>query len=193
MFDNIFISYAKEDVNIAKKIYDFLDANDYHPWMDKDKLLPGQNWEFEIHKALRSANFIILILSPISVQKRGYGQREFKIALDYSQDKLDDDIYIIPIKMGDCEVPNSLLKYQWTEYDDEYSMESVLKSINHQIEKYIEFERKKLGLKSEFAHIEVEHKEKITKGQSVAEIYSSVINFKDTTNKSLTELNGLIN
>lgn len=193
MFDNIFISYAKEDANIAKQVYDFFDANGYKPWMDKDKLLPGQNWELEIHKALRNANFIILILSPISVQKRGYVQREFKMALGFSQDKLEDDIYIIPIKLGNCQVPDSLLKYQWTEYDDEYSMDSVLKSINHQIEKNIDFERKKLGLISRFEYEEIEHKEKITNGKADVEIYSSVINFKDSTNNSLSELNKLIN
>lgn len=192
MFDNIFISYASEDVLIAKKIYNFLEINGYKPWMDKHKLLPGQNWDFEIQKALRNADFVIMVLSQSSVQKRGYVQREFKVAIEYTRDKLDDDIYIIPIKIGNCEVPNSLLKYQWIAFDDEPSLESLLSSIKIQVDKYIDFEKQKLGLENEMDYKEVVNEEKMKNGKSSCDIFTSTISFRDVTNKSLVEINRIL-
>ncbi len=50
----IFISYAREDLVAAKQIYAFLKQNNLTPWLDKLNLLPGQNWESEIQKAIES-------------------------------------------------------------------------------------------------------------------------------------------
>ena len=136
MFNSVFISYAKEDINFAQKVYDYLENLGFEPWLDKKKLLVGQNWKIEIDKALRKANFIVLLLSSTSVSKRGFVQREFKAALDFYQDKLEDDVFIIPLKINDCEVPNSLSSFQWIEYENDETLENVVLSIREQIKKY---------------------------------------------------------
>jgi|SRR4051794_1638276 hypothetical protein len=102
MYNKVFISYAKEDKNTAEKLYDFLTLYHYEPWLDKKKLLPGQDWNTEIRLALKRADFIVMLLSRTSVEKRGFVQREFKLALEYYEEKLDSDIYIIPCKIDDC-------------------------------------------------------------------------------------------
>ncbi|WP_324670754.1 toll/interleukin-1 receptor domain-containing protein [Hymenobacter sp. GOD-10R] len=112
MHDKVFISYAKEDYRFAESLYNFLNSNNFQPWIDKKGILPGQDWNFIIRKALREANYIILLLSDTSVQKRGYVQREFKLALEYYEEKLEDDIYLIPLKINDCQVPDRLSKFQ---------------------------------------------------------------------------------
>jgi hypothetical protein len=33
-YKNIFISYAKEDINYAEKLYDYLLSKNYNPWLD---------------------------------------------------------------------------------------------------------------------------------------------------------------
>lgn len=113
MFNNVFISYAKEDIETAEKLFNYLKSFSYDPWLDKKKLLPGQDWNTEIRLALKKADFIVLLLSKISIAKRGYVQREFKLALEYCEQKFDSDIYIIPCKIDDCEVPEKLNKFQW--------------------------------------------------------------------------------
>ncbi len=129
--NNIFISYAKEDINYAEKLYEYLLSKNYNPWLDKKKLNVGQNWEFYIQDALHKADFIILLLSKKSVNKRGYVQREFKKALYYCEEKLESDIFIIPIKIDDCEVPMNLNKFQWVEYDNN-AFDQIVKSIEIQ-------------------------------------------------------------
>jgi hypothetical protein len=137
MFKEVFISHAKEDYEVAERIYNYLEQNSYSPWLDKKKIRVGSNWDFEIKRALKESTFVILVLSSISVKKRGYVQREFKYAVEYSEKKLIDDIYIIPILIDKCEVPEHLNQFQWIEMDDDNILENVLESLNYQRQKYL--------------------------------------------------------
>lgn len=101
----VFISYAKEDREQALRYYELLESEGVAPWMDVKKLLPGQNWEAEIERALSSANLVILLLSPRSVNKRGFVQREANEAVSRLAYKLPSDIYVIPLLLEHCEVP----------------------------------------------------------------------------------------
>lgn len=132
MYNKVFISYATEDYKYANNLHQFLLQNGYKPWMDKQDILPGQNWDFQIQQALRKADFIILLLSAHSVGKRGYVQREFNQAIIYCEEKLDSDIYIIPIKIDECEIPPKLRKFQWVEYTSENAMLQILNAIDTQ-------------------------------------------------------------
>lgn len=137
MFKDVFISYAKEDIKFAKDLYDYLSEHGYSPWLDKKKLRVRSNWDYEIKKALKQSTFVILLLSSVSIKKRGYIQREFKYALEYSEDKLIDDIYIIPILLDKCQVPEQLSKFQWIEVEQDEFKKSILGSLNHQRQKYL--------------------------------------------------------
>jgi hypothetical protein len=59
----VFLSYAREDQAQVEEYYDLLLAERFKPWMDVKKILPGQNWEHEIDRALKEANVIIAWLS----------------------------------------------------------------------------------------------------------------------------------
>ncbi len=78
----MFISYAREDLETARKIYDDLKEAGLDPWMDKSDIVPGQNWKFAISQAIRESEYFIALLSSESVSKRGYVQKEFGHALD---------------------------------------------------------------------------------------------------------------
>lgn len=137
MFKDVFISHAKEDTAFAEQLYDYLSEKGFSPWLDKKKLKVGANWDYEIKKALKESTFVILLLSSISVKKRGYIQKEFKYALEYSESKLIDDIYIIPILLDKCEVPDQLSKFQWMEVGQENFRQEILTSLNYQRQKYL--------------------------------------------------------
>jgi hypothetical protein len=137
MFKEVFISHAKEDYIVAERIYGFLELNSYLPWLDKKKLRVGANWDYEIKKALKESTFVILLLSSTSVKKRGYIQKEFKYAVEYAENKLIDDIYIIPILIDKCEVPEQLNKFQWIEMNNHNILEKLLESLEFQRQKYL--------------------------------------------------------
>lgn len=155
MYDKVFISYAKEDNETAEKLFDFLTLYRYDPWLDKKKLLPGQDWNTEIKLALKKADFIVLLLSKTSIAKRGFVQREFKLALEYCEEKLETDIYIIPCKIDDCEVPEKLSKFQWAELSKPDSFELILNSLNLQRKKHEDFDRTKVAMNTSFEFNEI--------------------------------------
>ena len=147
MFDKVFISYASEDIEIAKKLFNYLNSEQFEVWLDVEKLLPGQNWDFEINLALKNSDYVIVLLSSTSVRKRGYVQKEFKQAIKYCEQRLDTDIYLIPVKIDECITPENLSFLQWVNLDNPNSFEIILNSITNQRNIYIQDEIQKIEKK----------------------------------------------
>jgi hypothetical protein len=105
---SIFISYAKEDRPKAEEVFAQLKEAGLDPWLDTHSLLPGENWKAEIERAIRRCDLFICLLSKQSASKRGILQVEIGEALAMRRQKLQDDIYIIPIRLEECDVPEVL-------------------------------------------------------------------------------------
>lgn len=192
-YDNVFISYAKEDIDVASKLYEYLKAMCFEPWLDKKELLPGQDWDYEIRKALKNTDFIILLLSKISIEKRGYVQREYKLALQYCEEKLDSDIYIIPCKIDNCEVPDKLNKYQWIElHKEQDAFYQIRNALNFQRQKYINAYNLKSIINTPLEYAESNIKLKIKEKLPQTDISISFPQFKRIDNEDLLLLNSLI-
>lgn len=133
----IFLSYANQDQGRVLPIYEFLIKNGFpNTWIDCKKLLPGQPWEFEIQKNLRKSEIVIFFLSNISVNKRGFVQKELKSALRYLDEKLNSDIYLIPIKLdSDTLIPDELSKIQYLDINETNSLNLLVKSLTEQTRK----------------------------------------------------------
>ncbi|UCF93564.1 MAG: toll/interleukin-1 receptor domain-containing protein [Desulfobacterales bacterium] len=115
----IFFSYAREDVEAVKEIYRRLSDAGFKPWMDKIDLLPGQRWQSEIPKALRGSVFVLIFFSRHSVAKRGFVQREFKLALDTLEEIPEGVIHTIPVRLDDCSIPERFSELQWVDHFDQ--------------------------------------------------------------------------
>jgi hypothetical protein len=109
----VFISYAKEDKLFAENIYRKMKRDNLKPWLDIHHLPVGVNWDNFIKETIKNSKFFILILSKNSTNKRGYIQKEIKIALEIVELLPQEDIFIIPIKIDDCIPPQVLGKFQW--------------------------------------------------------------------------------
>lgn len=98
----VFISYAREDVEVAKKIRDNLQALGIQVWIDSDSLKPGQNWKLEIEKAIHESTYFLALLSSKSLSKRGYVQKELREALNVLDEIPFSDIFLIPVRLDNC-------------------------------------------------------------------------------------------
>ena len=78
----VFLCHSKDDKHKVRDLYRRLISNGFNAWLDEEKLLPGQNWDFEIRKAIRETDIVIACLSNNSVTKAGYVQKEIRFALD---------------------------------------------------------------------------------------------------------------
>ena len=109
----VFFSYASPDRDRVIPFYDFLLSKGFSPWMDTIKLLPGQNWEFEIIKAIDSAFLIVIFISANSVNRTGYVQKELRIALNKLQERPFNHIYLVPVILDrSVSVPQQLADLQ---------------------------------------------------------------------------------
>jgi hypothetical protein len=138
----IFLSYAREDEEKVGKLYQSLSDVGFKPWMDKKDILPGEKWPSSIRRAIRDSDFFLVCLSTNSFRKRGWVQREMKQALDLWQEKLEDDIYLIPVRLEDCEAPESLCEFQWVNLFEEDGWEQLVRAIRVGMERRLsDFER----------------------------------------------------
>ena len=104
----IFLSYARPDRTHVSELFDRLASDGFSPWMDFKSILPGENWRSAIYHAIDSADFFILCLSRHSVNRRGFLQREIRTALDKLTELLDEDIYLIPVRLEPCPLPSKV-------------------------------------------------------------------------------------
>ena len=104
----VFIAYAQEDAAAAARLYqDFL-QHGYQPWLDRKKLLPGQNWPRAIEEAIEVSDFFVACFSRRACGKRGWFQSELRYALDCARRLPLEEIYIIPARLEECRVPPRL-------------------------------------------------------------------------------------
>ena len=107
-----FVCHASEDRQAAHELAERLRASGYDAWIDKDKLLPGHDWEREIRLALQAADVVIVCLSRTSIGKTGFVQKELKYALDLAQEHPEGDIFVVPARLETCAVPERLKPLQ---------------------------------------------------------------------------------
>lgn len=137
MATRVFISYAKEDKGHAEKLYDDLKLAGVETWIDYVNLIPGQRWELAIRKAISSCRYFIALLSSRSVGKRGFVQKEIRYALEIADEFPDDRVFIIPLRIDDCEPSfEGLRKLHrldlFTSYEG--SFKDLLRTLNYETE-----------------------------------------------------------
>lgn len=104
----VFIAYVQEDALLARRLYGDIAASGFNPWLDKKKLLPGQNWPRAIESAIESSDFFIPCFSRDSVSKRGTFHSELRFAIECASLLPLDETFIIPVRLNECIVPRSL-------------------------------------------------------------------------------------
>jgi hypothetical protein len=103
--DQVFISYAREDIGAARKLYNGLSSKGLNVWFDETSLLAGQKWKNIINKEIRNSSFFLVLLSKNSIYKKGYVQKEIMDACEVAEELPPSSIFIIPILLEKCEIP----------------------------------------------------------------------------------------
>jgi hypothetical protein len=110
----IFLCHASEDKQAVRNLYKRLRSESWlDVWLDEVSLLPGQNWELEIEKALDEADAVLVCISTHSVGKEGYIQKELHYVLRREQEKPQGTIFLIPVRLDPCDVPRPLRHLYW--------------------------------------------------------------------------------
>ena len=135
----IFLAHAREDKPQVRKLHADLKARGFDPWLDSEDLIPGQIWEVEIQKAIKTADAFLACLSSHSVSKTGYVQKEFRTALSAFAERPPGSIYLIPARLDDCDVPDLQIPEQglglrdlhWVDLWEDDGLDRLMSALAH--------------------------------------------------------------
>ena len=130
----VFLCHGSEDKAVIRQVYDRLRDDGVVPWLDEKNILPGQDWDAEIRKAVRNSHAILVCLSSKSVNKEGYVQKEMRLALDLALEMPDGRIFLIPARLEECDLPYKLKSYHWVDLFAENGTDKLIKSLNMRAE-----------------------------------------------------------
>lgn len=125
----VFLCHSSGDKPAVRELYKRLQADGFEPWLDEEELLPGQKWQQEIPKAVRAADTILVCLSRGSTAKDGYVQKEIKYALDAADEKPEGTIFVIPLRLEDCSIPERLKDWHVGNLYEERGYEKLLRAL----------------------------------------------------------------
>ena len=109
-----FLCHSKKDKEAVRKLYAKLKRDNVKVWFDEKDLLPGQDWSLLISLAVQGSDVILVCLSRAAINNKGYIHKEIQVALDIAQLQPEESIFIIPVRLESCEIPQRLQKYQWS-------------------------------------------------------------------------------
>ncbi len=130
----VFLCHAHADRDPVRGLYTRLTQDGVDAWLDKAKLLPGQDWELEIRKAVREADLVVVCLSK-QFNQAGFRQKEVRLALDTAMEKPEGEIFIIPARLEECDTLESLRRWHWVDLFEDDGYEKLTQSLSLRAEK----------------------------------------------------------
>jgi formylglycine-generating enzyme required for sulfatase activity/dienelactone hydrolase len=130
MTQAIFLSYASQDADAARRICDALRAAGLEVWFDQSELRGGDAWDASIRKQIKEcALFVAVISANTDARPEGYFRLEWKLAVDRSHLMADDQPFFVPVILGDlseptARVPEKFRERQWMRLNDEGAMKA---------------------------------------------------------------------
>ena len=105
--DHVFISYISEDADQVDELQGALEAADFIVWRDKDKLWPGDDWQSEIRKAIRSGSLVFLACFSSNLAKRNkpYQFEELTLAAEEYRLRPPGASWLMTARLDECEIP----------------------------------------------------------------------------------------
>ena len=130
----IFLCYAHSDQAEVYKLYHRVAKEvGIETWFDAEKLLPGQEWEHEIRRAILESDVIVICLSRQFNKLGGYRHKELKIALEKANLLSDHEIFIIPIRLEKCALPGRLRRWQCVDLFEADGYRRLIRALQGQV------------------------------------------------------------
>ena len=116
----VFISYAREDTDAARRIAEALRSHGVEVWFDQNELRGGDAWDGKIRKQINDCALFLPIVSQRTQERnKGYFRLEWKLAVEQMHLMLEGVPYLAPVVIDDtpesgAAVPPEFMKVQWT-------------------------------------------------------------------------------
>ncbi len=116
----VFLSYAREDADAARRIADGLRAFGLEVWLDQSELRGGDAWDQNIRRQIKEcALFVPIISVHTQARSEGYFRLEWTLAEERAQHIAKGVPFIVPVAVDDtaeagASVPDVFMRSHWT-------------------------------------------------------------------------------
>lgn len=101
----LFISYAHEDVELARAIQERLEAAGFRVWIDEGALRAGDSLIQSIATAIHEMEFVVALITYASVGSR-WCQHEIRLAMTSGLNR--EGVKVLPVRVGEVPIPGEL-------------------------------------------------------------------------------------
>src|SRR3954466_1052237 len=114
----VFLSYAREDADAARRIADALRGFGVEVWFDQAELRGGDAWDAKIKQQIRECRLFLAIVSARTQERaEGYFRREWKLAVERTNDLAAGVAFIVPVVIdetaeSEAAVPEEFMRVQ---------------------------------------------------------------------------------
>ncbi len=105
----IFLSYAREDSAATRRIANILEGAGFKVWLDRDRILHGEEWSKKIQRSIQKCSLFFPIISRNTYSRhKGVFYEEWSVAMECARQTKPGEVYIVPIPIDETEVPVQL-------------------------------------------------------------------------------------
>lgn len=127
----IFLLHARSDGEAVRRLYRRLVKEGVDVWLDQEKLCPGQEWAYEIRKAIHRSDMVIACLSKEFNKQGGFRHEELRIALEKASSLPEGITFLIPARLEPCDLPEALRRWQCVDLFEEAGYKKLLGTLKH--------------------------------------------------------------
>src|SRR4051812_40113404 len=98
----VFLSYAREDADAARRIAEALRSHGLEVWFDENELRGGDTWDAKIRQQIRDcALFVPDISRHTDERSKGYFRLEWKLAVEQTYLLAEGVPFVAPVVIDD--------------------------------------------------------------------------------------------
>ncbi len=124
----VFLYHAAVDRIAVRDLYLRLIKDGVDALLVKEKILPGQDWKQELHRAVSEADVVMVCVSG-GFNRVESQQREVQAAFDSTIKELDGKTFVIPVRLEECDRLENLRKWQWVDLFEEAGYEKLIHAL----------------------------------------------------------------
>jgi TolB-like protein/Flp pilus assembly protein TadD len=120
MLRAVFLSYASQDAEAARRISEALQAAGIEVWFDRSELRGGDVWDRQIRAQIHDCALLMPIISAnTQARAEGYFRLEWKLAVERTHLMSERLAFLVPVVIdatheADADVPQKFREVQWT-------------------------------------------------------------------------------
>jgi hypothetical protein len=113
----VFISYSRTDREFVERLAADLEKNEITAWIDRTDMRVGDTIADTIHQAIRSADFLIAVISRSSLESK-WVRDEHRVGAYVDVEK--DGAFFLPALIEDVPLPPDLAYRQYADFREDY-------------------------------------------------------------------------